>query len=235
MLRCVVVDDESGAIEVLENYIRKTPQLTLDRSFRRSMEALNHLTHHPVDVVFLDIDMPELSGMQVAELIRDLNVTIVFCTAYSEFAVEGYDHDPADYLLKPVDYERFLKAVARVEKGGKRAAPRDGSGPPRGKLFIKSGSQIHCIDPDTLLFMKKDGHYIAFHTPSGTVLSRMNMDDLMALLPADNFARVHRSYVVALDKIDTIQKSSLQIRSKEIPIGESYRKDFLNRIDVSGN
>ena len=233
MLHCVVVDDEAGAIEVLENYIQKTPQLLLKGSFRRSVEALNHLTRNAVDVVFLDIDMPELSGLQVAELIRDLDVAIVFCTAYSEFAVQGYEHDPIDYLLKPVDYERFLKATARIEKRLKKAAPA--ADVSRAALFIKSGSQVHRVDPRTLSYMQKDGHYIAFHVPSGTILSRMNMEQLMALLPPGLFARVHRSYVVALDKIDTIQKHTILIGTNEIPIGESYRKDFLRAIDIAGN
>jgi len=233
MLHCVVVDDEAGAIEVLENYIKKTPQLILDGSFRRPVEALNYLTSNNVDVVFLDIDMPELSGMQVAELIRDLDVSIVFCTAYSEFAVQGYDHGPADYLLKPVGYERFLKAIARVEKCAKRVErPADATPAP---LFLKSGTRIHRVDPHALLFMKNDGHYIEFHTPEGTIDSRLSMNELMALLPTGLFARVHRSYVVALHQIDTIHKHSLRIGDTEIPIGESYRKDFLRMIDISGH
>lgn len=233
MLQCVVVDDEAGAIEVLESYIQKTPQLLLERSFRRPVEALNHLANNTVDVVFLDIDMPELSGMQVAELIRDLNVSIVFCTAYSEFAVQSYDHDPVDYLLKPVDYERFLKTVARLEKRMKSVARTEHAMP--ATLFLKSGSRIHRVDPHALLFMKTDGHYIVFHTATGAIDTRMSMNEIMALLPKGMFARVHRSYIVAVSRIDTIERHSLRIGASEIPIGESYRKGFMRMLDISGN
>jgi len=237
MWRCVVVDDESGAIEILSGYVRKTPQLELTKTFRDSVEALTFLNHNDVDLVFLDIDMPNLNGMQLSELIRDKNIMVIFCTAYSEYAVESYEKEAVDYLLKPIAYERFLKAVTRAMNQNKTYATKITSEnkDSTSKIFIKSGSKIHQLDIHNLLYMKKDGHYIVFHTTSGELLSRMNMTELLNTLPKNQFVRIHRSYVISTERIDTIEKHFVMIKNTEIPIGESYRKKFVDRIKYSGN
>jgi DNA-binding LytR/AlgR family response regulator len=231
MLRCIIVDDESGAIEVLTRYVNKTPELEMVRSFRDSIEALTFLASNQADLVFLDIDMPNLDGMQLSELIRDKDIQVIFCTAYSEFAVESYEKDAIDYLLKPIAYERFLRAVKKALKVHSNRIKGDTSH----RLFLKSGPRIHHVDSRDVLYMEKKGHYVVFHTPKGELLSRMNMNDLMSTLPWDNFVRIHRSFVVAIDKIDTIQKHVVIIKGKRIPIGESYRDDFFRRIPYSGS
>jgi DNA-binding LytR/AlgR family response regulator len=236
-MRCVIVDDESGALEILTQYINRTPQLELDASFRDSLEALSYLARHDVDLVFLDIDMPNLDGMQLAELVRNKDMQVIFCTAYSEYAVESYEKEAVDYLLKPIAYERFLKAVDKALKLSKKISPKHHSGIPSAPehLFIKSGSRIHQLNVNELLYLEKQGHYIVFHTPIEQLLSRMNMADLLRALPADDFIRIHRSYVIALDKIDTIEKHTVVIRNKRIPIGDSFRVEFFKRIKYSGN
>lgn len=240
MLRCIIVDDESGAVEILTRYVNKSADLELVRSFRDSVEALTFLAGNEVDLVFLDIDMPNLDGMQLSELIRNKDIQVIFCTAYSEYAVESYEKDAVDYLLKPIAFERFRKAVDKA-----LATHDEASGPDRTdrrekrreirKLFIKSGPRIHQVDTGELLYMEKKGHYVVFHTPTGELLSRMNMNDLLNALPPDEFIRVHRSFVVAVDKIETIEKHSVAIKGKKIPIGDSYRNDFFERIRYSGN
>ena len=240
MLRCIIVDDESGAVEILTRYVSKCAELELVRSFRDSIEALTFLAGNEVDLVFLDIDMPNLDGMQLSELIRNKGIQVIFCTAYSEYAVESYEKDAVDYLLKPIAYERFRKAVDKaLDTRSEVSRPdhtvtREKSGEIR-KLFIKSGPRIYQVDTGELLYMEKKGHYVVFHTPRGELLSRMNMNDLMSTLAPDNFIRIHRSYVVAIDKIDTIEKQRIIIRGKKIPIGNSYRDDFFERIRFSGN
>ncbi len=240
MLRCIIVDDESGAIEILACYVERTPELDLVRTFRDSIEALTFLAGHDVDLIFLDIDMPNLDGMHLSELIRDKDILVVFCTAYSEYAAESYEKEAIDYLLKPIAYERFLKAVQKalkVRSGGMKpgeAGTHEDHGE-KGKLFIKSGPRIHGLDAGKLLYMEKKGHYVVFHTSGTELLSRMNMNDLMKSLPPDNFIRVHRSFVIAIDKIDTIERETVVIRGKRIPIGESYREAFFKRIHTSGN
>ena len=231
MLRCIIVDDESGAIEILSRYVDRTPEIELVQSFRDSIEAMTFLTENEADIVFLDIDMPNLDGMQLSELIRDKDIHVIFCTAYSEYAVESYEKEAIDYLLKPIAYERFLKAVQKALK-----ARSDKTKPAKnGMLFIKSGPRIHQVNTEEVLYMEKKGHYVVFHIPGKELLSRMNMNDLMNTLPSDNFVRIHRSFVVAIDKIDTIEKYMVLIKGIKIPIGESYRDDFFKRIPYSGN
>lgn len=238
-MRCIIVDDESGAIEILARYVDKIPELELVGSFRDSVEALSFLADNEVDLVFLDIDMPNLDGMQLAELIRNRDVQVIFCTAYAEYAVKSYEKEAVDYLLKPIAYERFAKAVQKALKtpSGGQESGQNGIADNKekdGRLFIKSGPLIHQVDIKEVLFVEKKGHYVVFHTPAKEFLSRMNMNDLMKTLPTDRFIRVHRSFVVALDKIDTIEKYSVLIGENKIPIGESYRDDFFNRIPYSG-
>jgi DNA-binding LytR/AlgR family response regulator len=211
--------------------VNRTPEIELAKSFRDSIEALAFLSENDVDLVFLDIDMPNLDGMQLSELIRNKDICVIFCTAYSEYAAKSYEKDAIDYLLKPIAYERFLRAVQKALKARSEEAK-----PARnGMLFIKSGPRIHQVDISEVLYMEKKGHYVVFHTPGKELLSRMNMSDLMKILPSDNFVRIHRSFVVAIDKIETIEKHMVVIKGQKIPIGESYRDDFFNRIPYSGN
>jgi two-component system LytT family response regulator len=240
MLRCIVVDDESGAVEILTRYVEKTPELELVQSFRDPIEALSFLASNQVDIVFLDIDMPNLDGMKLSELIQNKDTKIIFCTAYSEYAAESYEQESLDYLLKPIAYERFFKAVDKAQKA-RSALPKPDqidthkkSGLSH-KLFLKSGPLIHQVDTGEVLYIEKKGHYVVFHAPGGERLSRMNMSDLMSALPPDDFIRIHRSFVVAIAKIDTIEKHMVVIKGRMIPIGESYRDDFFNRIQYSGN
>jgi two-component system LytT family response regulator len=239
MLRCIIVDDESGAVEILTRYVLKTDGLDLVGSFRDSIEALNFLADNDVDIVFLDIDLPNLDGMRLSGLIRNKDTQVVFCTAYSEYAVESYEREAVDYLLKPIAYRRFRQAVDKAliahSKISKAEQPHknDRNGQ-TDKLFIKSGPRIHQVDIRKLLFMEKKEHYVVFHTPEGQLLSRMNMSDLLSALPSDDFIRVHRSFVIAIDKIDTIEQQMVVIKGRKIPLGESYRKDFFKRIHYAG-
>jgi two-component system LytT family response regulator len=240
MMRCVVVDDENGAVEILNRYVNRTPELELVRSFRDSIEALTFLASNEVDLVFLDIDMPNLDGMQLTDLIRNKDIQVIFCTAYSEYAVKSYEKEAVDYLLKPIAYERFCKAVGKALKARSQAVDPDRTGirknkQPIKKLFIKSGPRIHQVDTGELLYMEKKGHYVVFHTPGKQLLSRMNMSDLLAALPPDDFIRIHRSFVIAIDKIDTLEKQMVVIQGNRIPIGDSFRDEFFARIRYSGN
>ena len=240
MLRCIVVDDESGAVEILTHYVEKTPELEMVRSFRDPIEALSFLASNQVDIVFLDIDMPNLDGMKLSELIWNKDTMIIFCTAYSEYAAESYEKEALDYLLKPIAYERFCKAVDKAQKARLVKSKSDHidthnkSGTSH-KIFLKSGPRIHQVDAGEVLYIEKKGHYVVFHTPGEERLSRMNMSDLMSLLPSNDFIRIHRSFVVAIDKIDTIEKHMVVVQGRMIPIGDSYRDDFFERIQHSGS
>jgi DNA-binding LytR/AlgR family response regulator len=237
MLRCVVVDDEAGAVEVLRGYIERTPGLETAAAFRSAVDAQAWLANHGADIAFLDIGMPELNGLELAGLIDRRRTLVVFCTAYSEYAAESYERDAVDYLLKPVSFERFLKAVAKVlgrRDGAEAPRPERGGAAPR-ELFVKSGAKIHRLDPRSILWIEKDGHYVVFHTAAGELLSRMNMEELLESLPAPGFVRVHKSYVVALDKIDTIDRDFVTVGERDIPIGESFRGALLRRVRSAGD
>ena len=228
-LCCIVADDESGAVEILTRYVNRTEGLELLGTFRDSIEAVTFLADNEVDLAFLDINMPQLDGMRLAGLIRDSDTQVVFCTAYADYAVESYEKGATDYLLKPISYERFLKAVEKAKKRNALGIKDGGR-----TLFVKSGPRLHQLNIDELLYMEKQDHYVVFHTPDGEILSRMNMGDLIHTLPAGEFVRVHRSYVVAIGKIDTIDKHHVHIKGRKIPIGDSYRDELLKHIRYSG-
>lgn len=227
-LRCIIADDEGGAVEILTRYVERTEGLELVGAFRDSLEALNFLADNDVDLAFLDINMPQLDGMRLAGLIKETKTQVVFCTAYAEYAVESYEKGATDYLLKPIAYERFREAVDKAQKA--TTIP-----PPKGRtLFVKSGPRLHQVNIDELLFMEKQDHYVVFHTPEGEILSRMTMSELLRTLPAGEFVRIHRSYVVAVGKIDTIDAHHIRIGDRKLPIGDSYRDDLLRLIRYSG-
>jgi two-component system LytT family response regulator len=238
VLRCIIADDESGAVDILARYVTQTEGLQLLGAFRDSIEALTFLAENDVDLAFLDINMPRLDGMRLAGLVRARGIRVVFCTAYAEYAVESYEKGALDYLLKPISYKRFLAAVAKARSTPPGRSTEDQSGGQNReggrRIFIKSGPRIHCLDLDELLYMEKKDHYVVFHSPGGEILSRMNMADLLESLPPEGFARVHRSYVVAVDKIDTIDRNFIIIKGVKIPIGDSYRDGFFKHIPFSG-
>ena len=248
-LKCIIIDDEIGAITILENYIARISYLELKKSFRNSVKALNYLLsaeNIDIDIVFLDIDMPELDGMQIAEILKDRDVKVIFTTAYSEFAVKSYEKNAIDYLLKPFSFERFDKCLKKLKNDmnldqiNTENNSNNNETNSSTRVFIKSGFQIHRINTDDILYMEKDGHYVTFFLRNRSqseddIVSRMNLSELINSLPEYNFLRIHKSYVVALDKIDIINKHSIIIDKKEIPIGESFKKNFFSKIDYSGN
>lgn len=232
-ISCIIVDDEFGAIEILEAYVNKVPWLTLQASYSDPLEALNHLAQNRTDLVFLDINMPDLGGMQLARLIHAKNRSIIFCTAYAEHALESYEVNALDYLLKPIPFERFLAAVNRYQAESDYSPDVQDRHP--AQIFIKSGSHIHQVDTSEISLISKDGHYIVLKVKGRELLSRMTFSQLLELLPSDKFIQVHRSYVVALDKIEVIQKQFIRIEGKEIPIGDAFKEAFFNRVNVIGN
>lgn len=235
-LRCIVVDDEYGAIEVLENYIAKVPWLTHEGSFSDPLEALNYLSHHATDLVFLDINMPDLGGLQLARLIQKQGVAIIFCTAYSQHAVESYELNALDYLMKPVPFDRFLAAIEKLKQTtSPQTDTKDESTGPGHQIFVKSGSQIHQIDTREISTVEKDGHYVIFRMGGKELLSRMTFSQLMDVLPTDKFIQIHRSYVVSIERIERIQKQFVRIDSRELPVGDAYKEEFFKRINYHGS
>ncbi len=235
-VKCIIVDDENGAIEILTNYVSKVSWLQLEGAFCDPMQALNHLSQNPVDLIFMDINMPDLSGLQLSRLIPQEQTHVIFCTAYSEHAVESYEIPALDYLLKPIPFDRFLAAVNKFQKQAEITPDQEaGKGGSRHQIFIKSGSKIHQVDTRKISLIQKDGHYIIFKIDGKELLSRMTFTQLLELLPGDEFIQIHRSYLVAIPRIEVIHKQFIQIEGKEIPIGDAFKKEFFNRVSFIGN
>ena len=231
ILKCAITDDEPLALDLLESYVKKTPSLELEGRYRNAVEALAGLKENPVDLLFLDIQMPELDGMELSKMIP-ASTRVVFTTAFGQYAIEGYKVNALDYLLKPVSYQEFMRCVgkaiewfsiARKAAGSNNAAGtvRDNSG-----VFVKSEYRLVRIPFDGLLYVEGLKDYVKFYIESSgaPVLSLMNMRDLEGMLPRDRFLRVHRSFIVNISKIRSIDRGRIMLENANIPIGDTYKE-----------
>jgi DNA-binding LytR/AlgR family response regulator len=228
---CIIVDDEPLARTVLEKYISRCPLLSLTASCSTGYEAMEVLDRLPVGIIFLDINMPGLSGLS---MIRSLDrpPEIVFTTAYPEYAVEGFELDAADYLVKPFSFERFLKAV---NKSLKRIENRGKAGPVASEqkkfLMVKADGKIYQVDHASIHYLEAMGDYVRIHTDSGVITTYGTMKKMEVILPEEQFLRVHRSYLVALEKISFLEGNLLRVGDRDIPVGQSYRDNLLKRLE----
>ncbi|MEC7755647.1 MAG: LytTR family DNA-binding domain-containing protein [Bacteroidota bacterium] len=227
--KTIAVEDEPMALEVMVDYIGKVPGLELVATFRHGMHALDYLRKHPVDLMFLDINMPDLSGMELARLLQK-PPKIIFTTAYSEYAVEGFEVEAVDYLLKPVDFARFVKACERAMAQTK---PLTTSVEPVGNeetyLLIKSGTETHKVSVDEVHFLEGSGNYVTYHTAKGKIMSLQTMKELEASLPAP-FVRIHKSYIINLKHLNSFEAHQVSIGKSKIPLSQAYRDSFFSRL-----
>jgi len=237
-MRCIIIDDEVLALELLHNYIGKIPFLELVGSFADPFDAMDFLMKNPVDLVFTDIEMNDINGVQLVSSLSNRPM-VIFISAYQQYAIEGYSLDAVDYLLKPVPFDRFLKAVNKAyETHSQREAPRVAkepipvfAPPPCDHIFVKTESRLVRVIFSDILFIEGYGDYIKIHLPDNKILlSLQNMGSFESKLPP-NFARVHRSYIVAIDKIEEIERKRIKIGKHLIPISESYQETFLSKIN----
>lgn len=239
-IRCLVVDDEELARTLLAAYIHRLPHLELVGQCRDSLQALQTLQAQPIDLLFLDIQMPELTGI---ELLRSLvhKPLVIFTTAYPDYALEGYQLDVVDYLLKPFGFDRFLQAVnrasdlLRLQWAANQATLAPDAEPPtedpkKDFLLVRSEHKIHRIRFEDIRFVQSMREYVAFYTPAGRILSLNSLKSLEEELPSDRFLRIHKSYIVAIDKVETLEGNMLIIDSEKLPIGASYRDEVMRRL-----
>jgi DNA-binding LytR/AlgR family response regulator len=235
MITYVIIDDEPAAIEVLQFHLNKIPSMELKLSFRDPLEALDYLQKHKVDLIFLDINMPELSGISFPKFLQNPPL-IIFTTAYSEYALESYELKAVDYLLKPIDFDRLLQAVIKVKHflHKNNEAITTGSKTADDSLeqtiFIKSGSEFHQVSIQNIKWIESDGNYVTIHTTKRSILARYKLSEVIDIIPKQLFVRIHRSYIVALKHIETVKKHCVVIDNKEIPISSKYREGFLTII-----
>ncbi|HLX65880.1 MAG TPA: LytTR family DNA-binding domain-containing protein [Puia sp.] len=234
MTTCIIVDDEQHAIDVLEHYVKQIPSLQLLACFTNPLQALQLINERPVDLLFLDIQMPELSGIDFVRAIRGRS-KVILTTAYSEFVSEGYELEVTDYLLKPVPFPRFLKAVQRIQQD--LVATPAISGDPDltdDYFFVKTELKgkmlkINIRDIDYIEGMK---NYVAIHHHGARTIALLNMKDLEERLPARYFMRIHRSYIIALEKILSIEGNTVHLQgaSSGLLLGDTYRSTFIDRM-----
>ncbi|MEM7573285.1 MAG: LytTR family DNA-binding domain-containing protein [Bacteroidota bacterium] len=228
MPSCLIIDDEPLAIELLSDYVQRTEGLEIAATFTDPIKALHYLREHTVDGIFLDVQMPELNGIQFLKIVGD-QTSIVLTTAYEQYAIEGYELNVVDYLLKPISFERFGKAVTKLFPTEQSSSSREESGKEKALdyLFVKSGYQTLRIDLDELLYLSGSGDYATLFLSNGRkVLTLEKLSDFVARLPGQRFTRIHRSYIVSLDKIDYIEKQRVVIGEERLPISDSYREAF---------
>jgi DNA-binding LytR/AlgR family response regulator len=229
---CIIVDDEPLAREILEKYISDCPMLELLESCSSAFEAMEVLDRLVVGIVFLDINMPKLSGLS---MIRSLDKPpeIVFTTAYPEYAVEGFELDAADYMVKPFSFERFLKAVNKaIRRLELRKSPDTNAGEQKKHIIVKADGKIYQLEHASIFYLEAMGDYVRFITDTGPITSYETMKNMEESLPAESFIRVHRSYIVALEKISFLEGNRLRVGDRDIPVGKSYRDELLGRLEV---
>ncbi|MFD2920310.1 LytR/AlgR family response regulator transcription factor [Terrimonas rubra] len=230
LIRCAVIDDEFLSVELISNYIRQTPGLQLVAGTTRAGEVLQLVAQDPLDLLFVDIQMPELTGIEITRLIGR-KVKVIFTTAYANYAVDGFELDIADFLLKPVSYERFLLAVDKI-KSRMGGAQTVNAVVPADHIFVKTTYRNKRVNFSDIYYLEALRDYIGFHTTGGKLLTLDSMRNLETILPAEQFIRIHKSYLINKSKIDFIEKGHVVINQVALPIGNAYRESFLKSVGL---
>ena len=234
-MNCVVIDDDKLSRKVIESYIERTDYLTLIASYPSAIEAINEIKKNdPIDLIFLDVEMPEMTGI---EFLNSLNTTpqVIIISSKEQYALEAFEYDVSDYLLKPISYSRFFKAVNKVN----RRAKKDGNAiitPENNEIFIKSNSTLIRLHYDDILWVEALENYVVVTTFTDRYTIHFTMKAIEDKMPSHLFSRIHRSYVVNLKKIEMIEDNSVVITTdggkKSIPIGKSYREKLMGDINL---
>ncbi|HXB46015.1 MAG TPA: LytTR family DNA-binding domain-containing protein [Puia sp.] len=228
MLTCIGIDDEPLALELIKKYIAKIYFLELKGVFTDPFEAKKLLETTNIDILFLDIQMPDINGIEFSKIINKKNTAVIFTTAFSEYAVEGFNVDAIDYLLKPIEYDRFLKSVYKAKEYVDYISNQEVQD---GYIFVKSDYQMTKINLKEILYVEGLDDYIKIYLPHKSILTLMTLKTITQKLPSKEFLRIHRSYIVPISKIENISKSKVKIGDKEIPIGISYSESFFAVMD----
>lgn len=234
-ITCIAVDDEPLALEQLQDFISRIPYLDLKAVFNRGFDAMEYIKHNSIDLVFLDIQMDDISGIQIIKTLKE-KPYIILTTAFDQYAVEGYELDIADYLLKPISFERMIKAVEKVysQKSNLNVKQNvnQSNENQENYIFVKADYRLQKINLDDILYIEGYKDYLRFFlTEKRKIMSLMSFKNLEETLPVSKFFRVHKSFIIAVDKIDSIGKNSLTIGENHIPIGDFYKESFFNLLN----
>ena len=233
ILRCAVVDDEPLALGLLQSYVEKTPFLTLSGVYSSAVQAMKMLPESPVDLLFLDIQMPELSGMEFSRMVPE-STRIVFTTAFEQYAIDGYRVNALDYLLKPISYSDFMEAVNKAVRWFE-LSQKPGSSPSVDStyIYVKSDYKLIQIELDKILYIEGLKDYIKIHLEDNPrpILSLVSMKTVEEKLPSERFIRVHRSFIVQKQKIKIIDKGRIVFGKEYVPVSDSYRQELQNYVN----
>ena len=228
-MKCMIVDDEPLAIDVLENHLQRMPNVELVAKCNNALEAAQTLKLKDVDLLFLDIQMPEITGIEFLKSIENPPL-VIFTTAYSEYALEGFELDAIDYLLKPISFDRFQKAVQKAEEyfslkhGGDIEKPELESE----QIFVKANQKLIKINYNEIQYIEAFADYVKIYIPEKRIVTLQTMKKMEAKLPEDRFCRVHRSYIVGLKHVSAYSSSEVEVNGVKLPIGKNYKERFLN-------
>ena len=231
----VIVDDEFLARKLLQDYVSKINSLQLVASCANAVEAIEVLKNNKVDILLLDIQMPDITGLELVQSLEH-KPAVIFTTAYSEFAVDAFNLGVTDYLLKPFDFPRFFQAIskaigsnAQVENNTSKNT-LDAVSKSTDFITVKADDKLYKINYEDLLFIEGQHEYVTFHTPQRRITALFALKDLEEMLPQDRFVRVHKSYIVSFDHIQDLDKSDVTVAGTKIPVGASYRDELLARL-----
>ncbi len=239
-MNCIAVDDEVLALKKIQRFAEKIDYLNLLGTFDNALSTFSFLREHKVDLIFLDIQMDEFTGIQLLETIKDPPY-VILTTAYNEYALKAYELDVVDYLLKPIPFERFVKAVEKVyarflkdqnhKQVAQVASPQSTSTEPADYTFIKSGNKTIKVYFNKILYIEGQRDYLQIHTEDSKIMTLLNFKKMQELLDPSKFARVHKSYIIAVDKIEYIENNAIKIRDKLIPVSSTYKVAFYNLLN----
>ena len=237
-IKCIAIDDEPLALDVIQNFASKVPFLNLMALFENPLEAIDFINENKIDLIFLDVEMEELTGIGFLKLLNN-KPHVIFTTAYEKYALQGFELEAVDYLLKPILFERFVKAAGKVHQkmlsdsvvlsDNKHIETKHDD-----YLFVKTGFQYQKVYYSDILFIKGQGDYLQIVTHNARIMTLQSFKKIMDLLPEEQFMRVHKSYIVAVRHIDIIERNRIKIGSEIIPVSESYGKKFIQLIRSKG-
>jgi DNA-binding LytR/AlgR family response regulator len=238
-LTCIAIDDEPLALEIITAYIEKVPFLKLLKTFDNAIDSIDFIKKNKVDLMFLDIEMESLTGIQLIHAMKD-PPEVIFTTAYDSYAVESFELDAADYLLKPISFERFVKSVDKVYN--KFISPKPKTNQPAHSakttagnfIFVKTENRLQKVAFNEILFIEGQGDYLKIVTVNAKIMTLQNFKKFETTLPSENFIRVHKSYLVALNKIESISRNRIKIGNTLIPVSDSYKNAFYEAIGKKG-
>ena len=231
--RCLIADDERPARELIESYANQLTQLEVVSTCKDGLQALNALRENEYHILFLDIQMPHLKGTELVPMIQGKLPVVIFTTAYDQYALDAFDLDAVDYLLKPFGFDRFVKAVDKAIERVSALTNQAASGEPS-FMMVKSEHKLVRINIDDIVYIEALREYVRIFTKDMNVMTLDTMKNMESRLPAEKFSRIHKSYIVALNKIGSLQGNQVEIQNKKLPIGRSFKNALMAALKMNG-